>query len=192
MAIDRKEILDKACFGVGAVGYGPIAPAHFAYDPNFKPFEKPTRTARRSWSRRSARAPLDVRAAGVVRRRRPAAAGAADPGPARARPTSTRRSTQLEFAQILKLQQSTSSPGMTYVGWSGRLDPDGNTYDFVYTGRPNNDSQLLEQGRRQAARRAARRRPTRRSARSCSQGRADLRRRRPGPRLVRLRRVARS
>ena len=28
---------------------------------------------------------------------------------------------------------------MTYVGWSGRIDPDGNTYDFNYTGRPNND-----------------------------------------------------
>jgi peptide/nickel transport system substrate-binding protein len=29
---------------------------------------------------------------------------------------------------------------MTFVGWSGRLDPDGNTYDFVVTGKPNNDS----------------------------------------------------
>jgi len=29
---------------------------------------------------------------------------------------------------------------MTLVGWSGRLDPDGNTYDFVVTGSPNNDS----------------------------------------------------
>ena len=29
---------------------------------------------------------------------------------------------------------------MTFVGWSGRLDPDGNTYDFVVTNSPNNDS----------------------------------------------------
>src|SRR5207244_12449746 len=29
--------------------------------------------------------------------------------------------------------------GSTYVGWSGRVDPAGNTYDFNYTGRPNND-----------------------------------------------------
>ena len=28
---------------------------------------------------------------------------------------------------------------MSFVGWSGRIDPDGNTYDFNYTGRPNND-----------------------------------------------------
>jgi peptide/nickel transport system substrate-binding protein len=39
MAVDRKEILDKVFFGIGSVGYGPIAPSHFAYDPNFKPFE---------------------------------------------------------------------------------------------------------------------------------------------------------
>src|SRR5438093_7849437 len=41
MAIDRKEILDKVYFGIGVVGYGTIAPSHFAYDPSFKPFEKP-------------------------------------------------------------------------------------------------------------------------------------------------------
>src|SRR5919201_131290 len=41
MAIDRKEIVDKAYFGLGSVGYGTIAPPHFAYDANFKPFEKP-------------------------------------------------------------------------------------------------------------------------------------------------------
>src|SRR5918911_3665756 len=40
MAIDRQEILEKVFLGVGTIGYGTIAPAHFAYDPNFKPFEK--------------------------------------------------------------------------------------------------------------------------------------------------------
>jgi peptide/nickel transport system substrate-binding protein len=29
---------------------------------------------------------------------------------------------------------------MSDIGWSGRVDPDGNTYDQLYTGRPNNDS----------------------------------------------------
>jgi len=44
---------------------------------------------------------------------------------------------------------------MTQINWSGRIDPDGNTYDQIYTGRPNNDSsysnkevdQLLDQQR---------------------------------------------
>ena len=47
--------------------------------------------------------------------------------------------TQL-FNDIVTLQQQHKHPGMTFVGWSGRLDPDGNTYDFVVTGSPNNDS----------------------------------------------------
>src|SRR5439155_1351438 len=41
MAIDRDEILNRGpAQGVGLVGYGPISPAHFAYDPNFKPLPK--------------------------------------------------------------------------------------------------------------------------------------------------------
>ena len=47
--------------------------------------------------------------------------------------------TQL-FNDIVTLQQAHKHLGMTDVGWSGRLDPDGNTYDFVVTGKTNNDS----------------------------------------------------
>jgi peptide/nickel transport system substrate-binding protein len=41
MAIDRAEILKVAYEGTGDVGYGPISPRHFAFDPDFKPYEKP-------------------------------------------------------------------------------------------------------------------------------------------------------
>jgi peptide/nickel transport system substrate-binding protein len=62
---------------------------------------------------------------------------------------------QLEFAQILQQQNEKSFKGMTQIAWSGRVDPDGNTYDQIYTGRPTNDSaysnkevdQLLDQQR---------------------------------------------
>ena len=41
MAIDRDEILAKGpAQGVGLVGWGPISPAHFAWDANFKPWPK--------------------------------------------------------------------------------------------------------------------------------------------------------
>jgi peptide/nickel transport system substrate-binding protein len=40
MAIDRAQLLEKGYFNLGAVGYGTFAPAHFAFDPSFKPFEK--------------------------------------------------------------------------------------------------------------------------------------------------------
>ena len=62
---------------------------------------------------------------------------------------------QLEFAQILKQQADHVFKGMTYVGWSGRIDPDGNTYDFNYTGPAEQRRQLFKPGRRQTARRSA-------------------------------------
>src|SRR3989442_12256315 len=41
MALDRKELLDKGrAQGVGLVGFGPISPAHFAFDDGFKPYAK--------------------------------------------------------------------------------------------------------------------------------------------------------
>src|SRR5205085_737648 len=41
MALDREEILQKGpAQGVGLVGWGPISPAHFAFDANFKPWPK--------------------------------------------------------------------------------------------------------------------------------------------------------
>lgn len=46
----------------------------------------------------------------------------------------------MEFAQISKQQTDHVFKGIIYGSWSGRVDPDGNTYDFAYTGRPFNDS----------------------------------------------------
>jgi peptide/nickel transport system substrate-binding protein len=52
---------------------------------------------------------------------------------------------QLEFAQILDLQSKHEFKGITYVGWSGRIDPDPNTYDHLVTGKPFNDSSYSNQ-----------------------------------------------
>ncbi|TMC78975.1 MAG: hypothetical protein E6J15_01475 [Chloroflexi bacterium] len=46
----------------------------------------------------------------------------------------------MEFAAILDQQTKHTFKDMTFVGWSGRVDPDGNTYDHVYSKRPFNDS----------------------------------------------------
>ena len=44
------------------------------------------------------------------------------------------------LAQILDQQTKHIFKDATLVGWSGRLDPDGNTYDHIVTGRPFNDA----------------------------------------------------
>jgi len=139
MAIDRKEILDKVYFGVGTVGYGTIAPPHFAYDASFKPYERPDLEGAKRLVREVGKGPLRfemlVRAGDAQELQ---LAQLIQAQLARAEISVDLK--QIQFAEILKLQDEKKFPGMTLVGWSGRIDPDGNTYDHIYTKRPFNDS----------------------------------------------------
>ena len=139
MAIDRKEILDKVYFGIGVVGYGTIAPSHFAYDPSFKPFEKPDPEGAKRLVQEVGKGPLQFEvlvAAGDALLLQRAQLIQAQLLKADIKMDIV----QLQFAEILKLQNDHTFKGLTDIGWSGRIDPDGNTYDHVYSGRPFNDS----------------------------------------------------
>ncbi len=140
MAIDRQEILDKGpTQGVGIVGWGPIAPSHFAFDANFKPFPKADPEGAKKLVAEVGKGPLKfellvssgdaaiLQLAQLIQAELAKADITAD------------IKTQL-FNDIVTLQQSHKHAGMTLIGWSGRLDPDGNSYDFVVTGKTNNDS----------------------------------------------------
>jgi peptide/nickel transport system substrate-binding protein len=121
------------------VGYGTIAPSHFAYDPNFKPYEKPDADGAKKLVQDVGRGPLQfellvssgdattLQLAQLIQSQLSKAEIKMD-------------ITQLQFAEILKLQSDKAFKGMTLVGWSGRIDPDGNTYDHIYSARPFNDS----------------------------------------------------
>ena len=140
MAIDRQEILDKGpTQGVGIVGYGPIAPAHIGYDPNFKPFAKPDIEGAKKLVAEAGKGPLKFEL--LVSSGDPAILQLAQLIQAQLAKAdiTVDIKTQL-FNDIVTLQQSHKHPGMTLIGWSGRLDPDGNSYDFVVTGKTNNDS----------------------------------------------------
>ncbi len=140
MAIDRDELLQKGpAAGWGLVGYGPISPAHFAYDPSFKPWPKADPEGAKKLVAEVGKGPLKfellvqsgsaatLQGAQLIQAQLAKADIVAD------------IKTQL-FNDIVTLQQAKKHTGMTNVGWSGRLDPDGNTYDFVVAGKPNNDS----------------------------------------------------
>jgi peptide/nickel transport system substrate-binding protein len=141
MAIDRQEILDKGPTqgNLGLVGYGPIAPAHFAYDANFKPWPKADPDGAKKLVAEVGKGQLKfellvssgdaaiLQLAQLIKAELEKADIIAD------------IKTQL-FNDIVTLQQSHKHLGMTLIGWSGRLDPDGNSYDFVVTGKTNNDS----------------------------------------------------
>ena len=140
MAIDRDEILNKGpAQGIGLVGWGPISPAHFAYDPSFKPWPRADPDGAKKLVAEVGKGPLKFEL--LVPSGDPATLQTAQliqAELAKADITMDLK-TQL-FNDIVTLQQQHKHPGMTFVGWSGRLDPDGNTYDFVVTGSPNNDS----------------------------------------------------
>jgi peptide/nickel transport system substrate-binding protein len=139
MAIDRREILDKVFFGVGTVGYGAIAPPHFAYDPNFKPFERPDPEGAKRLVAEVGKGQLQFEF--LVPSGDPQTLQLAQLIQAQlAKADIKAEIVQMEFAQILQLQSEKTFKGMTLVGWSGRIDPDGNVYDHIYTGRPFNDS----------------------------------------------------
>jgi peptide/nickel transport system substrate-binding protein len=140
MAIDRAEILEKGpAQGVGVVGWGPIAPSHFAFDPTFKPFPKGDPDASKKLVAEVGKGPLKfellvpsgnaatLQLAQLIQDQLKRADITAD-------------IKTLLFNEIVLLQQQHKHTGMTLIDWSGRIDPDGNAYDFNYTGRPNNDS----------------------------------------------------
>jgi peptide/nickel transport system substrate-binding protein len=139
MAIDRQEILDKVFFGIGTVGYGTIAPSHFAYDANFKPFEKPDPEGAKQLVQQVGKGPLSFEL--LIAAGDPVLLQRAQLIQAHLKKADIdAQISQLEFAQVLKAQSDHTFTGMSDIGWSGRIDPDGNTYDQLYTGRPNNDS----------------------------------------------------
>src|SRR5438445_1322930 len=142
MAIDRDEILQKGpAAGIGLVGWGPISPAHFAYDASFKPWPKADPEGAKKLVAEALGPGKKLQFELLVPSGDAATLQAAQLIQAELAKADIQMDlkTQL-FNDIVTLQQQHKHPGMTFVGWSGRLDPDGNTYDFVVTGSPNNDS----------------------------------------------------
>jgi peptide/nickel transport system substrate-binding protein len=140
MAIDRDEILAKGpAQGVGLAGWGPISPAHFAWDPGFKPWPKADIEGAKKLVTEVGKGPLKFEL--LVSSGEPATLQLAQLIQAQlAKADITAEIKTQLFNDIVTLQQAKKHLGMTLIGWSGRLDPDGNTYDFVVTGTPNNDS----------------------------------------------------
>lgn len=139
MAIDRKELLEKGYFNLGVAGYGTIAPNHFAFDANFKPFEKPDVDGAKKLVAEVGKGPLKFQL--LISSGDPVTLQIAQLIQAQLKKADiTADIQQLEFAQILDQQSKKTFKDLSFVGWSGRVDPDGNTYDHIYSARPFNDS----------------------------------------------------
>src|SRR5207248_6018561 len=114
MALDRKEIIDKAFFGIGTIGYGTIAPSHFAFDPNFKPFDRPDPDGARQLVQAVGKGPLAFEF--LVPSGDPALLQQAQLIQAQLRKADIdAQIAQLEFAQILKQQADKVFKGISYA-----------------------------------------------------------------------------
>jgi len=140
LAIDRTEILEKGpAQGVGVVGWGPIAPSHFAFDATFKPFPKADVEGAKKLVADVGRGQLKFEL--LISSGNPATVQLAQLIQDQLKRADIQADIKtLLFNEIVLLQQQHKHLGMTLIDWSGRIDPDGNAYDFNYTGRPNNDS----------------------------------------------------
>lgn len=140
MALDREQLLnDGPAKGVGAVGYGPYAPSHFCYDPSFKPFPKADPAGVKKLIDEVGKGPLTFEL--LVPSGSPDTLQLAQLIQSQLKNAGITMNIKTElFNQIVKISEQHQQPGMSLYGWSGRIDPDQNSYDFVVTGQPNNDS----------------------------------------------------
>ena len=190
MAIDRKEFLDKAFFGIGTVGYGTISPLHFAYDAELQAVRE-TRCRRRQETDRRTSAKVRFRSSFWCRRViRPFCSRRNCFRRSFARPISMPRSCSSSSPRFSICRPSTSSKASPSSAGADASIPDPNTYDHLVTGQAVQRFQLLEQRCRQISRRSTRHIGRGQAQRCPAQGRTDLRRRRPGARLASFRRLA--
>ena len=133
LAIDRPQIVQNVDFGVGTVSHGPIPPPSWAYDPSEKLYEgaqaaKAKQTATGfTFTLKATNTPDSLQAAQLIKAQL-AKAGI------------TMEIQSEEFGQLLnEVEAHTFDAAL--VGWSGRIDPDGNMYAWFHTGGVNNDDQ---------------------------------------------------
>jgi peptide/nickel transport system substrate-binding protein len=137
-SIDRQQIVDNVLFKIPTVAYGPIAPPMFPYDPTFKPYTRDVNKAKAL-----------LQQAGTPSVSFTMLITAGDPVTEQ---LASLIKDEAQEAGITINLQSLDFPtlnGLTIKhqyeaaleGWSGRLDPDGNTYSQLHTGGGFNDGE---------------------------------------------------
>ena len=132
MAIDRYSILKNINFNIGVVAHGPIPPSSWAFDSGEKIYDHADASAAKSaatgftFSFKTTSDPVNQQLAQLLQSEL-AAAGI---------------TMQIQTEEFATYQQECQSHKFEACGvnWSGRIDPDGNTYAWWHTGGDFNDS----------------------------------------------------
>jgi peptide/nickel transport system substrate-binding protein len=147
MAIDRSQILKNVVYGIGVVSHGPLAPSSWAFDPSEKAYDKQDLQGAKQTATGFT---FELRTANVQDSEQIGQLIQAELSKAGI----TVNLVPEDFGKLnteLHLHQFVAA----LSGWSGRIDPDGNTYAFFHTGGSFNDGlysnkqvdTLLEQAR---------------------------------------------
>lgn len=131
LAVDRTQVLKNVFFNVGTISNGPIPPSSWAYDSSEKVYEKTDAAKAKStatgfsFTMKVTNSPASIQE-GTLLKDELAKAGI------------TVNVQVEEFGQLLTETQAQNFEA-SLVGWSGRIDPDGNMYSWFHTGGGNND-----------------------------------------------------
>jgi peptide/nickel transport system substrate-binding protein len=132
LAIDRYAILKNINFNIGVVGYGPIPPSSWAFDPSAKIYDHADPAAAKSsatgfsFTYKTTSDPVNQQLAQLMQSE---LAGAGI-------------TMQIQTEEFATYQQECANHQFQACGvnWSGRIDPDGNMYAWWHTGGDFNDS----------------------------------------------------
>lgn len=147
LAVDRPQILKNVFFNLGVLSSGAISPASWAHDPSLKIYEKPDvekakATATGFSFTLKVATTQDAQQVGQLIQAQLAKAGI------------TVNLQPVEFGKLTTESRAHQFEA-SLQGWSGRIDPDGNTFAFLRSGGSFNDGvyqnpqvdQLLDEAR---------------------------------------------
>ncbi len=129
-AIDREAILKAAYFNVGEVAQGPVPPSLFAHDPAFKPFTRDPAKAKAALAKGGQPNGFKM----VLKTPNESVSSKVSQlAQAQLKEVGIDVEIQtLEFGALLKAGEQGQFDAMT-LGWSGRIDPDGNIQPIFHT-----------------------------------------------------------
>lgn len=138
-AVDRQEILNSVLKGIGVVSQGPLSPSSWAYDPSFQPYTHNVDNAKSELQQAgmtsgfsfdlliSSGSPLTQQLAQFIQ--------------SELQPAGITVTIKQETFAALLSDSAAHNYQAALLGWSGRPDPDGNTYSWFHTGGGFNDMQ---------------------------------------------------
>ena len=149
-AIDRDAILKAAYFNIGQVAQGPVPPSLFAHDPGFKPFTRDLAKAKAALAKGGQPNGFKMT---LKTPNESVAAKVSQLAQAQLKEVGIDVEIQtLEFGALLDAGSKGQFDALT-LGWSGRIDPDGNIQPIFHTqgtfnyGKYKGADALIEQAR---------------------------------------------